>query len=294
MRRALLLFALILAAAPARAEAPARIPDLKPVMTTYNVYVGGIRFVTANILFQESRKKYRTFVQGSTYGLWYRLAPWHTTLEAEGSIKRDHFVPSAFHTRDLWGKKPHATDMRFTGNGNIKTEFQPPRNDDGQQAVSDDLKRGALDPVTALLQMLAHVATEEDCDIKVPVYDGKRRFDLDGIDKGVEQIDEEDYGVYKGPARVCDVNFTMIAGDWQDHKKNLFWKNDKGENIREPFHISLASPAPGVPELPVRLESGSPWGDIVIHLAEWHYATPSELKAKTAESATELAKATDQ
>ena len=29
--------------------------------------------------------------------------------------------------------------------------------------------------------------------------------------------------------------------------------------------------------MPVRLESGSVWGIIVMHLSAWHYATPEEL-----------------
>ena len=42
--------------------------------------------------------------------------------------------------------------------------------------MSDQQKKGALDPVTALLQMLAHVAVDDSCAYTVPVFDGKRGF----------------------------------------------------------------------------------------------------------------------
>jgi len=144
--------------------------------------------------------------------------------------------------------------------------------------VTDAQKRGALDPVTALLQMLAHVAVDQSCDVKVPVFDGKRRFDLNGEDRGEENVDDKDYGVYSGPARVCSVDFTMIAGEWKDREKNRFWEKEGGGQGRDPFHIWLASLDTKLPELPVRLDSTSAFGDVYVHLTQWHYATKDEIK----------------
>jgi len=139
-------------------------------------------------------------------------------------------------------------------------------------------RRGALDPMTALLQMLANVSMQDSCNMTVKVFDGKRRFDITGMDAGYESIDSNSYGMFKGKARACDAAFKMIAGEWKDRKPTRFWQKSETEAGRAPFHIWLARVAPELPELPVRLETGSVYGLVVINLAKWRYAAPEEFK----------------
>ena len=197
----------------------------------------------------------------------------------KGSLKKDGFAPAEFHTRDVWQNKPKITMLHFTKNGDVTPEFDPPSHDENRETVTTDERRGALDPITALLQMLAHVAVNKDCDVKVSVFDGKRLFDVSGTDAGQDVIDEGDYGVFKGTARLCDAGFKMVAGEWQDRKPSRFWQKNDTEAGRDPFRIWMASIDPNLPEMPVRLESGSVFGLIIIHLSHWHYATSDEIKS---------------
>ncbi len=162
------------------------------------------------------------------------------------------------------------------GAKDVTSEYDPPEPDDKNKALTPEQKGGALDPVTALLQMLAHIAITNNCNVTVPVFDGKRRFDVTAVDTGTEYIDEEDYGVYKGDARLCDASFKAVAGEWTEKIKARFWKkSDTGED-REPFHVWLAQIKPEMPELAVRIETGSAWGDVIMHLTKWHPAGPED------------------
>jgi hypothetical protein len=261
-----------------KSEPGTQIPKLPPVMTTYEIYVGGLHFLTADILFQEEGGTYKTRMHAHTAGYLYKVLKWDGEVSSTGRIKGDHFEPIAYHNIDTWRDKPKTTELDFDNNGNIKANFDPPNTDQNRNTVTDAQKQGALDPVTALLQMLAHVAIDQDCNVSVPVFDGKRRFDLNGEDKGLEIVDEKDYGIYSGAARLCSVDFNMIAGEWKDREKNKFWEKENGEQGRDAFHIWLASVGDGMPALPVRLESASSWGPIIGHLTNWHYATSAELK----------------
>jgi hypothetical protein len=258
-------------------EDPTLIPAVQPVVATYDIYVGGIHLLTADILFEEGAHKYHVQVKGQTYGLWYRVFPWNTELNANGAIKSDRFVPVEYATHDLWGKKSKTMKLHF-GKNDVTSEYDPPEHDDKDKDLTPEQKEGALDPVTALLQMLAHVAITNNCDVTVPVFDGKRRFDVTAIDSGTEYIDEDDYGVYKGDARLCDAKFKAVAGEWTEKIKARFWKkSDTGTgDDREPFHVWLAQIAPGMPELAVRIETGSAWGDVIMHLTKWRPAGPED------------------
>ena len=88
-------------------------PTIRPIVATYEVYVGGIHFLTADILFQEGAAKYRAQVKGQTYGILYKVFPWNTELDAQGQIKDDRFVPAEYATHDLWGKKAKTTETDF-------------------------------------------------------------------------------------------------------------------------------------------------------------------------------------
>jgi hypothetical protein len=275
----LLLVLVLMPAAVLARPAAQHIPNVKPIIVTYDVYVGGVHFLTGDVLFQEQKDKYHSIVKAHTYGFWYKMLPWDTMLDASGKIAGDHFVPVEFHTRDEFKHKPKTTRLVFDGKGNVDAEFNPPSNDgDKWEAVTPDQKRGALDPITGLLQMLASSAMTKSCAVTVPIFDGKRRFDITATDAGMDSLDEEGYSVFKGQAHICDATFNMVAGAWKEGEKNGFWKLNDKDAGREPFHIWLANLSPDLPEMPVRLESGSVWGLIIMHLSQWRYAGPDDLK----------------
>lgn len=259
--------------------APSLIPVLPPLLTTYDVYVGGFHLIASTIFFEERGNFYHVFVKAGTRGIWGYLLPWSTVLDAEGAIDGKRFRPKEFFTRDEWKHKPKITKLHFDGKGDVVPEFDPPNRDTNREIVTKEQRFRSLDPITALLQMLAHVAVDKTCAVPVPVFDGKRRFDITGRDDGFDYTDSDGYGVYDGNARLCHADFKMISGEWKDREHAKFWKKTETEAGREPFHIWLASPGDGLPELPVRLESGSIAGLVVVHLTSWKYATQAEIDA---------------
>jgi Protein of unknown function (DUF3108) len=265
----------------ANEDAPSLIPALPPVLTNYDIYVGGIHLVAAQIWFEEQGSTYHTVVKASTYGFIGKLVPWHTFLEAHGRIVGDRFKPEAFYTRDEWAKKPKITKLTFTAKGDVVPEFDPPNTDKNREIVTPEQRLNSLDPISALLQMLGHVAVENSCSIPVPVFDGKRRFDITGRDEGYGMAGDEDYETYSGKARLCGGDFKMISGEWKDGEHAHFWQKTETESGRDPFHIWLAAPAKNMPEIPVRLETSSVAGLVIIHLTSWRYASSAEIKAQT-------------
>lgn len=261
----------------ALSQTESHVPHFRPLKLSYEVYVGGAHLIGADIKFRETDGAYVSHVEGRTLGIWHRFFPWNTTLESSGRIKGDDLVPVAYESRDVWGRKLKVTRLKFEKDGEAKAEFEPPAGAvPPSEIVTGEQRRGALDPVTALLRMLTHVAVEQDCNVEVPVFDGKRRFDVTGADlragsKVEEEIDAGDYGVFKGKARVCSAGFRMVSGQWTDRQKSGFWKKSDAEDGREPFRVWLARLSPELPELPVMLESASIWGRIVIHLTGWNY-----------------------
>jgi hypothetical protein len=211
------------------------------MVATYDVYVGGVHLIQADMHVRNLNGHYQTIVTARTEGMWHDLYPWDTTLTSEGVTGRDKFIPREFATREVAGEKVHGTKLHFKKDGDIQPEFEPPSTDSNHEPVTKAQKNGAYDPVSGLLQLLAHIAIEKSCDVSVPVFDGKILFTIEGTDTGTASVDEDDYAVYKGEARTCDAEFSLVAGLWKDKVKSRFWRNQENDKGRDPFHIWLAS-----------------------------------------------------
>ena len=59
------------------------IPSFKPIIATYDIYVGGLHLVTSDVFFQEQDGKYHSHVIAHTYGFWEKTVPWSTMLDAQ-------------------------------------------------------------------------------------------------------------------------------------------------------------------------------------------------------------------
>ncbi len=289
MRKAILiLLVAVLGVVPAGAEAkgkakdrarkqvaekviPSQLPVLKPVIAEYDIYVGGLHL--SRHVFREDENRFDIRAHARTRGFWGWMLPWRADLESQGRIEVSRFKPETHKNASTWKDETKTIAFNYDRNQNINVVFEPSETpSEERNIVSDKEKRGALDPLSGILQLLGDLAVNKHCWGSEPLFDGRRRFDLVGEDKGRGFTDPDEYGLYKGEARRCDVHFNMVAGEWKDRERSRFWMHKDGTPGREPFEIWLAQLSPDLPELAVRAESPSAWGRIAVHLKGWRYA----------------------
>jgi hypothetical protein len=110
---------------------------------------------------------------------------------------------------------------------------------------------GTVDPLTAILAIGHAVAETGSCRVKVPVYDGRRRYDLVLVDDGAAPA--------PAALRRCALDMVKIAGFTSDR--------DRPPRIEHGKVWIMPSPRPGVPPLPARIEFYSDWGPIIVQMA---------------------------
>ncbi len=83
-----------------------------------------------------------------------------------------------------------------------------------QQPVSDEEKRGTVDPMGAWIHFMTGTSVEDDhpCGRSVPVYDGRRRYNLDLTFLGTEKAKVKGGRVFRGTAYRCLFQYTPVAG----------------------------------------------------------------------------------
>lgn len=250
----------------------AAVPDklaVRPIVTEYEIYVGGVHLLHAEARADLSAKTYRMAAKAQTVGIWDEWFPWETTVESVGNNKDGTIQPKHYKTTSSWQHKPQLLMLDYQDDGGVVYAKESTDAPAPQERLGADVVGKTLDPLSGILQLLAHYTMKDDCSATTAVFDGKRRFDLTTQDLGTVTLDPDEDGLYSGAARKCALRFNLIAGKPKDMESRKFWVVDKGKDNRPPFIIWMAKLRPDLPPMPVMAETSSPFGAVMVHLTKW-------------------------
>lgn len=259
MKKLLILLALFSFPAAA-AEAPA------PVDMTFTLYAGGLKVVDVNIDYTLTPKAYDIFAVAKTRGFWSSLVPWRNMIKSFGTLDAKGLHPQGARYDDVWKEKARTTEFTFGKDGTVSAKANPPHKKDGRVEATDAQRKGAMDPLSAVVSVLAKGGAA-GCTGKIPAYDGRRVYNLVLTNKGEEQMAKTSYNIYAGPAMRCEVLFEPVAGFPPKGKKSAgFWSAQDNSDKRNPLIIWMAKPRTDLPVVPVRVQSATEYGTLVAHL----------------------------
>jgi hypothetical protein len=252
---ALVLGALALLSAGVMAAGPVHAQGR--LTAAYEVSLGGLVIGKGNWTIAITEDAYSATVSGKTTGLLASIGGGSGTATATGRMAAGQFVPVNYVTSILYGKKNETIRIALAG-GNIKDSSitpEPPVNPD-RIPVTDVHRRGVTDPMTGSLLRVAGTGNPvgpEACRNNVSIFDGRMRYDLRLEYRRMETITaEKGYKGYQGPAVVCAVFFTPIAGYVPDRFaiRYLTERRDMeitfapiaGTRVLVPFRIKIPTP----------------------------------------------------
>lgn len=210
LRRAVLAAAtlLLLAGGFAPAQAQGRLD------AEYEATLAGIPVGKGTWAIEIGEDQYAAAAQGGTAGILKSFSSGSGTGTAQGRVVNGALVGNNYMASTTAGKKTEQIHITLQ-NGNVK-EFgidpEPPVDPD-RIVVTDAHKHGVFDPMTASLLRVpgtGDLLTPEACHATTPVFDGRMRYDLQLDYKRMTTVKAE-HG-YRGPAIVCAIYFTPIAG----------------------------------------------------------------------------------
>jgi hypothetical protein len=201
------------AANPARAEDKGAEKRPEKFEATYKATLAGLAVGTGTLVVDISRNRYTAVASGKTLGLMRALSGGTGEGSAQGSITGKKLLATGY-SHAIKGKKLQVVKMLLAG-GNVKqvaVEPEPkPSDDTGVVELTDAHKHGVVDPLSAGIVPAAGAngVGPEACAHKLPIFDGRMRFDLKLAYKRQETVQAEGY---RGPAVVCSVTFEPIGG----------------------------------------------------------------------------------
>ena len=228
----------------------------------YEVYAGGMKALEVEMEIALGETRYRSSFDAEIAGpyAWFMDFKLRSSVEGlrdDSAVQPAYFITEAFKKDRL----KRRVEITYLENGSLETLVEPEPDEDNRDDIPESLRLGTFDPLSAVMMLTEAVALQGNCDAVVPVFDGRRRFDLTAEDLGPAQIDANRYQIFEGEARHCLVKFERVTG---------FKKGEMGVESSYPDNISvfLAPVEAGLPPVPVRMEMDHKYGALRAHLTD--------------------------
>ncbi|MDG1286460.1 MAG: DUF3108 domain-containing protein [Rickettsiales bacterium] len=141
----------------------------------------GIRIGNLHLEMDQDDSDYEIASNLKTSGIVAMFSDHKSFTKVKGKSKGSQFKPRDYRSNYYSGKKDKVIALKYDANGKIINEEITPPKRASRPEVPEDMKIGAADSLTAIFSMREEIKTalaKGETEMTVPVFDGKRRFDL--------------------------------------------------------------------------------------------------------------------
>lgn len=252
----------LLAAAPAWAQDRA-------VALNYEIELAGTSGIKVDTLTKLTDDRYAIDAEARKYGILSTFTgSYRTQVSSRGQFGANVLNVSASTGQLKTGDEDRRFTFDYGPDGKLTYGSQPAIDIKSGRETTDEQRRGSYDPLTA--SIVALLTRADPCAGPLPIFDGRRRFDLLIDRKGLERVPEgKQLGIKEDGVR-CDVRMKRIAG----YKPGT----DSDTEFKKPARLWLAKLDDSGRLYPVRVELDIGIGSLVARLVKFDQRplTPDE------------------
>ncbi|WP_065755814.1 DUF3108 domain-containing protein [Bradyrhizobium paxllaeri] len=191
------------------------------IRAAYEVAFAGLTIAQADVLAAVRGGAYKVRVNYRTSGAARLMGSATGEAVSSGAYKRGRLIPATFDLAHQGSQRVQKIGLTMSdGKVNAMSIDPPAKSENINVPVTLEHLKNITDPLSALL--LPAVAQDGKseagvCDRTVPVFDGRRRFDVSLKSKGTRMANK---GPYVGPLTVCELRITPIAGEMRSESSS--------------------------------------------------------------------------
>lgn len=238
---------------------------------TFDV-TAGARVAQMTLAYSVTGNAYEIVSSQRSVGFLEWIVPWRSTTEVAGRFDGPASVPTLYRSEGTFRGNPRKVELFFEHGKVVRMETVPENRDDERDDVPVEMRAGALDPVSAILATIRQANQTGSCSARVPVFDGRQRYDIVFEDMGPREVPRHHASTFQGMARACEFNWVPIAGRRRNANINAASDRRGGTAYMAPIGI-------GETQAPVRIEFHAWFGTVTGHLREIRRA-PMKAEAK--------------
>ncbi len=251
-----ILLSAILPAATVSAEAP------RSISLSYHLWEGGLHAFSFETRLNRGDNTYSVNLSARTEGLVELLYPFKLKARTDGIADEYGLRPTHYRSTSKKRGKKRRQDITYLNDGSLDVRIEPEKDAKRLAEMPETLTFGTLDPASAVFSIIEAFTHVGRCEGSIPVYDGRRRYNLVVTQVGERTLRPSSYGMYSGPATVCRVAVEPLAGFKKKKKKR------SNRAFPSTVKVWMAPVAEGEVAVPVRLEGKTGMGRMVLHLVE--------------------------
>lgn len=164
----------------------------EPLSLRYSATWGGGTAADIRLFLDEADGKFVNRLDIETVGLARLLSGFRVRATSIGQVDADDVAPSRFDAMyDSHKKRDKRINVNFTQIPEGTLAEEGPENTSKDPVIAADFRRDVLDPlssITAVRRLIRERGLSRDRRFTLAVYDGKRRFDVEGMVESVEKI----------------------------------------------------------------------------------------------------------
>ncbi|GAB5387471.1 MAG: hypothetical protein Alpg2KO_04390 [Alphaproteobacteria bacterium] len=204
------------------ALSPAQAEGESGVRLRYDIYVGGVHLLDGRIDMAQDAKTYTGVLKLEGRGLASLFGKWEMEARTAGLVPDSAPLrPLAYRMRRDGKERWRIREFDWAADGTMTRQRSAKKyGDKSLIRLPAEHVKGSIDTVTAFAQMMHQMAQTGSCDAVLPLYDGKRRFDIT-MSKG-ETVPLKLSG-YKGDSLQCKSRFKPVAGFEGDDDGGGIW-----------------------------------------------------------------------
>jgi hypothetical protein len=226
------------------------------IKVSYGINFNGINIGDFNLSGTLASNEYSMNATAQISVLAGMLFEWNGITASAGRVMNRGPLPYSYSFGYKTSEKSEKIDIKFSNNVVREIDVNPPqRPSPARIPVTRKHMQNVVDPLSAVV-MLANVGGvnktgPEVCAKRLPIFDGKARYDLQLSYKSTKTINANSGG-YKGPAYVCKVKFIPIAGHRAGDEESVYASKNEGMEVwmmpvakaglYVPYYINIPTP----------------------------------------------------
>lgn len=265
-RAALTAAALLLLAATlprlAGAAEPSPADEERILRLSYSIALGGFHVGAADIEATLAGQAYDMSGTFRTDGFIERFFQAVYELESRGDVGAAQMEPQTFRSRSNEPRRQREREvvLRYGKDGLAEMTAEPPYDDGYGPGIYTSHRRDTLDPLSALLMPISGSASP--CERTIPVFDGRRRYDLKLSPDGEANMK---IGGYEGPLTRCKVSVMPVGGErkavlsalQQENSIRIWLAPADGGRLWVPLRATLRTPLGGAVAMATDFQTAS-------------------------------------
>lgn len=249
-------------AAPGFAQTQTAWASADRLELVYDV-TAGARIVELTLEFSVTGEQYRISSRQASVGIVRWVFPFESRTDVAGRFLAAATEPSSYRVKGEFRGKARSVEMDYRDGELVRSQIVPDNAEDERDEVTAEQRAGAIDPVSAVMAVIRQMNEGRGCEARLPVFDGRMRYDIVFKDAGPREVPREGSSVFAGTAEVCEFAWVPIAG-----RSRKATANRKPEDDKRSGRAFMAPLGSGQVVAPARIEFETWFGTVVGHLRD--------------------------